>query len=650
MKASRRTVLKSLAMAGLTQHGRVHSAEKLPEVFRKSQKQDEKRLDCEILVAGGGMAGVCCALAAARCGSKVILVQDRPVLGGNASSEVRLHICGADCSGRRGIPLCTEAREGGILEELRLDNCVHNPQRSASMHDLILYDKCRREPNITLFLNTSVVGVKMSGTRIKDVICHRPSTEDIFRISAHIFVDCTGDGRLGYEAGAPFVQGREAKSVFNEKYAPEVADRQTLGSSLLFQAREYDKPMPFEAPPWARKFTEEDLRLRPHPPAAGELDYGFWWVEWGGQLDTIKDNETIRDELLSLFLGIWDHIKNQGDHGAECWALEWFGFLPGKRESRRFVGLYTLNENDVLSSRPFEDAIAYGGWPIDLHPPNGPDAKDSPRITGEFVPFLYDIPLRSCISCKVENLMFAGRNISCSHVAFGSTRVMGTCAVVGQGVGTAAALAVSEKLTPHRLIQEPTLVRKIQQRLLRDDAYLIGFRNSDPADKATIAHITASSETEDAPAHRVVSGQSRSVHGERGAPPDRAFPGTHRWMSNAEAGLPAWLELRWDEPIKIREVQLIFDTGLHRLLTLRHYPKFAEAEFWGKPQPETVKDYTLEGDVEGNWVPLVSVVGNYQRRRVHSLTMAQPVHALRISIASTNGIDHARICEVRVYD
>lgn len=650
MKASRRTVLKSLAVAGLAHPGMPNSADKSPQVFRKKHDRDEKRYECDVLVAGGGMAGVSCALAAARCGSKVILVQDRPVLGGNASSEVRLHICGADCSGRRGKPLCTEAREGGILEELRLDNCVHNPQRSACFHDLILYDKCRREPNITLFLNTSVVGVRILGTRIKSVICHRQSTEDIFSISAKIFVDCTGDGRLGYEAGAPFVHGREAKSVFNEKYAPEVADSQTLGSSLLFQAREYDKPMPFEAPPWARKFTEEDLRLRPHPPAADELDYGFWWVEWGGQLDTIKDNETIRDELLSMLMGIWDHIKNQGDHGAERWALEWFGFLPGKRESRRFVGLYTLSENDVLCSRSFEDAIAYGGWPIDLHPPDGPDAKDSPRIIGEFVPFLYDIPLRSCISCKVENLMFAGRNISCSHVAFGSTRVMGTCAVVGQGVGTAAAMAVSQGLTPHRLIQEPDLICKVQQRLLRDDAYLIGLRNSDPDDRALIANITASSETQEGPARMVVSGQNRAVHGEKGAPPDRAYPATHRWMSKAEAGLPAWLELRWDKPINIREVQLVFDTGLHRVLTLRHYPKSAEAPYWGKPQPETVRDYVLEGDVGGNWIPLLSVTGNYQRRRVHSLTVSQPVHALRITVASMNGLDHARVCEVRVYE
>lgn len=609
----------------------------------------EHTLACDVLVAGGGAAGVPCALAAARCGAQVVLVHDRPVLGGNASSEVRLHVVGADSSGKRGAALETEARETGILEEIRLDNCVHNPQRSASMHDLILYDKCRAEPNLTLLLNTAVVGVRMKKGRVTHAICDRHSTEDRFVISARVFVDCTGDGRLGVEAGAPYVQGREAKETFGETYAQATADRKTLGSSLLFQAREHDVPMPFVAPPWARKFTEEDLRLRPHPPESGQFEYGFWWVEWGGQLDTIKDNERIRDELLAIMLGVWDHIKNGGDHGADRWALEWFGFLPGKRESRRFTGRYVLTERDLLESRPFADAIAYGGWPIDLHPPEGPDAKDSPRATGELMPHLYDIPLRACVSRDIPNLMFAGRNISCSHVAFSSTRVMGTCAVVGQGVGTAAAYAARHNVAPGELPDDPGAVRVIQQQLLRDDAYLIGLRNEDPADLARRAAVSASSETIQGPAAQVLSGQNRAVHGPNGAPADRGYPGLHRWMSRPEAGLPAWLELRWDIPVAARQVQLVFDTGLHRLLTLRHYSRYKEAELWGRPQPETVRDYRIEGLSNGTWRTLIAIEGNYQRRRVHAIHPPAPVSALRVCVTGTNGIDHARICEIRVY-
>lgn len=611
----------------------------------------EHRLECDVLVAGGGPAGVPCALAAARGGARVILCQDRPVLGGNASSEVRMHIVGADASGHRGTELQTEAREGGIIEEIRLETAVRNPQRSASMLDLILYEKCRTEPNLTLMLNTAVVGAVTRRRLITHAIAERPSTEDRFRITAKIFVDCTGDGRLGAEAGAPFRAGREARKEFGEKLGQRQADRSTLGSTLLFQARNMGRSMPFVAPPWARRFTERDLRLRPHARAGVDqgLEYGYWWVEWGGTLDTIKDNETIRDELLAIMLGVWDHIKNGGDHGGDHWALDWFGFLPGKRESRRFVGQYVLREADVLGSHPFEDAIACGGWPIDTHPPEGVDAAGKPACDQLHVPCLYDIPLRACVSSGPHNLMFAGRNISATHIAFASTRVMATCAAMGQGVGTAAAYAVKNEVLPAGLAADGEAVHAIQQRLLRDDAYLIGQLNKDPDDLARLAHVTASSEQRAGPAVAVISGQTRAVHGKSGAPPDRAHPGTHRWMSDPAAGLPAWIELRWDRPFRPSEIQIIFDTGLHRVLTLSHADGYTARMMWGRPQPETVRDYVLEGWRGNGWRKLLAVRGNYQRRRVHRLKNPPSVHALRISVEATHGLDHARICEVRVY-
>ncbi|MDP7447563.1 MAG: FAD-dependent oxidoreductase, partial [Candidatus Latescibacteria bacterium] len=332
----------------------------------------QHELECDVLVAGGGPAGVPCALAAARGGARVILCQDRSVLGGNASSEVRMHIVGADASGQRGEPLATEIREGGIIEEIRLETTVHNPQRSASMLDLILYEKCRAEPNLTLMLNTRVVDVELADGVISHALADRQSTEDGFHIAAKVFVDCTGDGRLGFEAGADFRHGRESIGEHGEPDAQPEADGKTLGSTLLFTARLHDRPMPYIAPPWVRRFTEDDLKLRHHATPGqvdGSFEYGYWWVEWGGELDTIKDNEASRDELLAIMLGVWDHVKNGGDHGAENWALDWFGFLPGKRESRRFIGQHVLTEQELLESRPFHDAIAFGGWPIDLHPP-----------------------------------------------------------------------------------------------------------------------------------------------------------------------------------------------------------------------------------------------------------------------------------------
>ena len=637
---------------------------------------DHHQLDCDVLVAGGGAAGVPCALAAARCGARVILCQDRSVLGGNASSEVRMHIVGADASGSRGQELATEAREGGIIEEIRLETAVRNPQRSASMLDLILYDMCRAEPGLTLLLNTAVTGVEMDGSRITHALAERQSTEDTFHIAAPVFVDCTGDGRLGAEAGAPFRHGREGGDKFGEERAQPQADGKTLGSSILMMARRHDRPMPFVAPPWARTFTEADLRLRPHATGGVDrgLEYGYWWAEWGGQLDTIGDNEEIRDELLAIVLGIWDHIKNGeppsgggpghgfaageaasdraavATHGAENWALDWFGFLPGKRESRRFIGQHVLTEADVMESRPGDDAIAFGGWPVDTHPPEGVDAPDQPPCTQDAVPHLYDIPLRSCVSRDVPNLMFAGRNISATHVALASTRVMATCAAVGQGVGTAAAYAVHARTDPGDLAGRPGAVGAIQQRLLRDDAYLIGCANQDQGDVARRAGVTASSARPGSPAESVLSGHTRADGGDRGAPPDRSAPGTQRWISDPAAGLPAWLELRWDQPVTPTQIRLVFDTGLHRPLTLTHSDGYAERMEWGHAQPETVRDYVLEGEVDGSWRELARVEGNYQRLCVHTVADAPAIHALRVRVEATNGTGTARICEIRVYE
>ena len=609
-------------------------------------------LSCDVLVAGGGPAGVACALAAARCGARVILCQNRSVLGGNSSSEVRMHIVGADCSGRRGVVLETEAREGGIIEEIRLETAVRNPQRSASMLDLILYEKSRAEPGLTLMLNTAVTGVEMAGDRIAAALAQRQSTEEGFRIQAGVFVDCTGDGRLGAEAGAPFRHGRESREEYGEEGAQDEADGKTLGSSLLFTARKHDRPMPFVAPPWARQFSETDLRLRPHATAGVDRgpEYGYWWVEWGGELDTIRDDEAIRDELLAIMLGVWDHIKSGGDHGAENWALEWFGFLPGKRESRRFVGQHVLSESDVLESRAFDDAIAFGGWPIDIHPPAGIDAPDEAPAGSIDTPHLYDIPLRSCISAAVPNLMFAGRNISASHVAFASTRVMATCAVIGQGVGTSAAYGAAHGTDPAELPGDRGAVRAIQQRLLRDDAFLIGQVNRDAENVAGQAAVTASSAQAEGGASEVISGPTRATHGPRGAPPERAPAGTHRWMSVPAAGLPAWLELRWGRSVSPAEVRLVFDTGMHRVLTLSHSDAYVERMQWGRPQPETVCDYVLEGESSGQWQTLVEVQGNYQRLRVHRLDDPPAIEALRLRVLTTNGLDHARVCEVRVYE
>jgi hypothetical protein len=629
----------------------------------------EHTLQCDLLVAGGGIAGVCCALAAARLGTRVILCQDRSVLGGNASSEVRMHIVGATgLSG--GEELQNELREGGIIEELRLDLAVQNPQRSPALMDLLLYDKCRREPNLTLLLNTTVVSAVVEDGLIREVRAERPSTEDVFIIRAKTFVDCTGDGRLGIEAGAPFMRGRESKAQFGESLAQDEADAKTLGSSIMFQARKHDRAMPFTAPPWVRRFSADDFKLRPYGQSGFDLglEYGYWWIEWGGCLDTLKDNERIRDELLAITLGVWDFVKNHSKIDASHWALEWIGFLPGKRESRRFIGQHILTENDLITSRPFPDAIAYGGWPIDTHPPEGVDAPELPPCTQHHLPFIYDIPLRCCVSTGPRNLMFAGRNLSATHIAFASTRVMATCAVIGQGVGTAAALALRQNVLPAGIAADANLVHAIQQQLLHDDCYLIGVSNEDPHDLVrAAAQITASSfqsnrqenggrrmdseillppfscQQNECSPEMIGSGQTRIV---TKLPDDRQSPGLHRWMSRE---LPATLEIRWNEPVCIREIVLIFDTGLHRLLTLSQADGYTQKMLWGRPQPETVRDYELSLETPTGWQTVESIQNNHQRHRRHLSAIAEPVTALRLIITATNGLDHARVVEVRAY-
>ncbi|MDZ4406038.1 FAD-dependent oxidoreductase [Prosthecobacter sp.] len=605
----------------------------------------EQTLECDLLVAGGGIAGVCCALAAARLGTRVILCQDRSVLGGNASSEVRMHIVGATgLSG--GKELQNELREGGIIEELRLDLAVQNPQRSPALMDLLLYDKCRREPNMTLYLNTTVVSAVAEDGLIREVRAERPSTEDAFVIRAKTFVDCTGDGRLGIEAGAPFMRGRESKAQFGESLAQNEADSKTLGSSIMFQARKHGREMPFTAPPWARRFSAKDFKLRPYGQSGFDLglEYGYWWIEWGGCLDTLKDNERIRDELLAITLGVWDFVKNHSDIDASHWALEWIGFVPGKRESRRFIGQHILTENDLITSRAFPDAIAYGGWPIDTHPPEGVDAPELPPCTQHHLPYIYDIPLRCCVSTGPRNLMFAGRNISATHIAFASTRVMATCAVIGQGVGTAAALALKQNVLPFDIAADSSLMYAIQQQLLKDDCHLIGLRNDDACDLVRqAAQINASSIKLGAEPENVRSGFTRIV---TNVPTDRRQEGVQRWMSEE---VPAWLEIRWDEPVCIREVVLIFDSGQHRLLTLSQADGYTQKMLWGQPQSETVRDYVLSLETTHGWQDVLKVAHNYQRRRSHLLEQTEHATALRIQVTATNGLDHARIVEVRAY-
>jgi hypothetical protein len=588
------------------------------------------KLACDVFVGGGGMAGVCAAVAAARNGAKVVIVNDRSRLGGNSSSEVKMHIVGANHHKSR-----PGWREGGLIEEFRLDDAANNPQRCWELWDLLLYDKLVSEPNITLLLDTVVFAADVKGGVIQRVFARCDKTEHLYEITAHTFVDCTGDSRLALEAGAEMRFGRESRAEFGEPLAPETPDEQMLGSSILFTSREHKQPMPFTPPKWARKVTKDQLLKRP----TGRWEYGYWWIEWGGEMHTIHDNERIRFELLSIVMGVWDYVKNSGNHPESAnWALDWVGMFTGKRESRRLVGDHLLTQFDLMGVRgDHDDAVAIGGWPMDDHPPGGFDRADLPPCVQIKTP-IYNIPLRSLYSKNIQNLMMAGRNASCSHVAFTSTRVMATCSVMGQAAGTAAALTSRYKITPRQLYQDKSKLAELQQTLLRDDQTIHGRKNEDPADLARAAKVTASAEHEDAKADHVIGGYVRDVSGQW----------TNRWSTPLDAG-PAWLQLAWEQPQRISRVQLTLDSGFHRELTLTSSDSI-NSGIIRAPQPETLRDYRLEyrASADGKWEPLAEVKGNHQRLVRHSFS-AVTAQAVRLVPLATNGEKLARVFEVRCY-
>jgi hypothetical protein len=591
-------------------------------------------LEPDVLVAGGGLAGVCAAIAAARQGSRVVLVQDRSRLGGNSSSEVKMHVVGANQhTARPGW------REGGLIEEIRLADAVNNPQRSWELWDLLLYDKVVSEPNITLLLETVLYSAVVKNGKITEVAARCDKSEHLYRIRAKVYCDCTGDSRLGLEAGADLRTGRETRSEFGESLAPEKADNETLGSSILFTSRLFHNPMPFTPPSWARKITKEQLVHR----KIDSWEYGYWWIEWGGNKDIVRDNERIRFELLSIVMGVWDYIKNSGDFpDSRDWAMDWVGMMPGKRGGRRLLGDHILTQHDLMKGS-FQDSVAIGGWSMDDHPPGGFDRPDLPPNTVLRPPEVYDIPLRCMYSRNVSNLMMAGRNISATHTAFTSARVMATCAVIGQAVGTAAAQSVETGVTPRDVATKTQHLSRLRQTLLRDDQTIKGLRNEDPRDVARLGTVTASADSAPAKAALVLDGLVRDIPDDKGNPRE-----VHHWSAPVSEGNPAWIQLQWPKPQRIRQVQITFDSGFRRQLTLTAQDS-QNRGIVRAAQPETVRDYRVTCDTaDGKTVTLATVRNNFQRLKRHNFEAVE-AQSLRIEIHSTNGADDARIFEIRCY-
>lgn len=447
-----------------------------------------EHIDAEVVIVGGGLTGIAAAIAAARRGCSVALVHNRTVLGGNSSSEVRVWVVGATAHGEQ-----LYARETGIMGELWLENQFQNPDGNPYLWDLVLREAIAREPRIALFLDTDVREVEADGPAGRRVI--RSATgwsigsERVRRYTGRQFIDASGDGIVGALAGAEFRVGREGRDDYGEDWAPDEPDGATLGSTLLFYVKDAGHPVPFVRPSIALDLSETTiLRRRVISTADNGCDY--WWIEWGGELDVVRDNDLIRDRLQGIVYGIWDHIKNSGAFDADTLTLEWVGSVPGKREYRRFVGEYTMTQHDVIGQTPFPDAVGFGGWSIDLHPPGGVYA-DAPASLHRYPDGVYPLPMRSFISRDIGNLWIAGRTMSATHIAFGSTRVMATCAVGGEAAGLGAAEAVRQGIAPRALVAEKW--DAVRRALVRADASVIGVEADDPDDVALAARVTATS-------------------------------------------------------------------------------------------------------------------------------------------------------------
>ena len=337
--------------------------------------------------------------------------------------------------------------------------------------------------------------------------------------------------------------------------------------------------------------------------------------------------------MVSCIYGVWDHLKNGGQHGAENYDLEWVGMLPGTRESRRLVGDYILNENDILENRQFYDAVSYGGWPMDIHTPNG--LYDFDKLPSEIFSFdgAYTIPYRSYYSKNINNLMMAGRNISASKMAMGSTRVMGTCAIGGQAVGTAAAMCINLKCSPRDILNH---IRELQQSLLKDDCYIPNVSNCDEPDKARSAKIKASSEKEGFEAINVVNGVSR--------PTDNC---SNMWASDGILKDGETISIDFIKSSDISQIVLIFDTNFNYSIKQTQNSKRQKQQRIGVPA-ELVKNYTIKLWKANAVVFEKNICNNHQRLNVIDFPSVN-CNKVTITVTETNGCEDVHIYEVRIY-
>ena len=395
----------------------------------------------DFVVVGGGIAGMCAAVTAARLGCTVALVNDRPVLGGNNSSEVRVHLGGySEVGPYEGL--------GRILREFGHTK-KGNAQPAENYEDEKKQAFIDGEEGVALYPNSRAVKVRMDGSRIAAVLTEDTETGEMHWLEAPLFSDCTGDGTIGFLAGAHWTSGRESREEYGESLAPEEADSLVMGASVQWYSEDAGRKTRFPEFSYGIDFT---------PASCEKVTMGEWTWETGMNLDQVSDAERIRDYGLLVIYSNWSYLKNHlKDNSAwESRDLAWAAYIAGKRESRRLLGDYILKQDDIDKDVFHEDASFTTTWSIDLHFPDPENTEHFPgaeykSATVHHWIHPYAVPYRCLYSRNIENLFMAGRNISQTHVALGTTRVMRTTGMMGEVVGMAASICHKHGCTPREV-------------------------------------------------------------------------------------------------------------------------------------------------------------------------------------------------------
>ena len=577
----------------------------------------------DYIVVGAGPGGIGAAVSAARCGLKTALICGRPCVGGNASDEGTIGFDGAAFN-HKGY------HETGISDEIKRTREHFDLTWQGAIEKLI-----NAEPNITLFLNTVCIKAECAADIITSIECVNTLTLEKSRFKSNLFADCSGDGWLGYYAGAKYRSGREAKHEFSEKFAPLSPDtftmsgcitgsRADVGRLLSFYLEDAGKPVDFNPPDWAVKLPDGNALNR--EPASKTMTE--WWMENSNDFDDVYDSEFARDELVRLVVGYFDWLKNSYKKGYENRYMKYLALHNSKRENRRLVGDYIMTQNDFDTKTRFNDAISYSGWKIDIHHPKGIYSGSEGAFYADQIVPITPIPYRTLYSINIKNLFMASRCASFSHIALGSARVESTINTLGQAIGVAAYLCHKYNVFPRDIYNSH--IKELQQTLIKNDQTIFGILNDDENDLARSAVITATSVDSNANgfADNIVNGKIRNIGDECNA-----------WISDIKYGLPQSIELTLKNPEIISEIHITADTDLT-------YPRLS----FEKPQPYgfTAKHIKAECFNSDKWITVFEIKDNYKRKIMENF---KPLlcEKVRITVFSTSGIECAKINEIRIY-